>query len=264
MAVTDVADIRIDLPEGFLFARRWTPDTIKSDEPLILIHDSLGSVEQWRAFPERLAEVLTRPVMAYDRLGFGQSSARSKLPSIHFIEEEATHYFPHIYQALGLNNFSLFGHSVGGAMALNIAAQYPNQCKAVVTESAQAFVEDRTRDGIQKAKISFENEEHLAKLRKWHSEKAEWVLKAWTDVWLSKEFSNWQLKPALGKVASPTLIIHGENDEFGSQAFPNLIESNVKGPAAKKYLSEIGHVPHRENPELILKLVSHFFAKFQI
>jgi pimeloyl-ACP methyl ester carboxylesterase len=44
-----------------------------------------------------------------------------------------------------------FGHSVGGAMAVATAARIPDRCAAVITESAQAFVEDRTVAGIRAA-----------------------------------------------------------------------------------------------------------------
>ncbi|MEK2690809.1 alpha/beta fold hydrolase [Bdellovibrio sp. GT3] len=262
MSKVSVTDKVVSISEGSLFVRQWVPPTVLTKDPLILLHDSLGSVEQWRSFPEQLAERLSCPVIAYDRMGFGKSTARSALPSQRFIEEEATVYFPQLRKELGFNRFALFGHSVGGGMALEIAAHYPEFCTAIVSESAQAFVEDRTIDGITKAKVAFQNEEQLNKLRKWHGDKAEWVLHAWTDVWLSKDFENWQLKPALSNVTSPTLVIHGERDEFGSVAFPNLIANNVRGPVKEWVLPGVGHVPHRENPELILNLVSEFFADY--
>ena len=60
-----------------------------------------------------------------------------------------------------------FGHSVGGAMALAAAAWHPARCRAVVTATAQAFVEPRTRAGIQAAKAAFGDPARFAKLAKW-------------------------------------------------------------------------------------------------
>ncbi len=53
-----------------LYVKSWSTDQ-HSTTPIILLHDSLGSVELWRDFPERLAEITGRQIIAYDRLGFG-------------------------------------------------------------------------------------------------------------------------------------------------------------------------------------------------
>jgi len=48
-------------------------------------------------------------------------------------------------------------------------------------------------------------------------------LDAWIKVWLSGEFANWSLKENLPKMHCPSLVIHGDNDEYGSIQFPELI-----------------------------------------
>ena len=84
----DVTDSRVPCPGGQLFARRWV--SVESERPpIILFHDSLGCTALWRDFPAALAEATARTVIAYDRLGFGQSTPRQGLPSIDFIHEEA-------------------------------------------------------------------------------------------------------------------------------------------------------------------------------
>ncbi len=50
---------------------------------------------------------------------------------------EAETVFPAVHQGLGLEDFIVLGHSVGGGMAAMVAARYGAQCKAVITESAQ-------------------------------------------------------------------------------------------------------------------------------
>ncbi len=67
---------RVDVPEGSIYAKKWMPKTIKDKTPIVLLHDSLGCIGLWKEFPKLLAEHLGREVIAYHRLGFGESSPR--------------------------------------------------------------------------------------------------------------------------------------------------------------------------------------------
>jgi pimeloyl-ACP methyl ester carboxylesterase len=257
---SDCLDSFVDVPGGRIFVRRWS-DGLSSRPPLILLHDSLGSVEQWRDFPAALAQATGRPVVAYDRLGFGKSTPRIEPPSFDFIGEEAETFFPALCRALGLTRFILFGHSVGGAMALVIASEQSEACEAVVTEAAQAFVEPQTVTGIRSARAAFSDPEQFERIVRWHGDKARWVLDAWTEVWLSPQFRAWSLDRHLGNVTCPVLAIHGDLDEYGSLAFPRRITSQVQGPSMMAILSDCGHVPHREKKDEVLRWVADFLAE---
>ena len=259
----NIENVDVDVPGGRVFVRKWMPETATISSPIILLHDSLGSVGLWRDFPDALARCGRRPVIGYDRLGFGRSTARREPPSVDFIREEAEVFFPSIRSALGITDFSLFGHSVGGAMALLIASLPGSRCDTVVSESTQAFVDQRTLAGILAAKEQFRSPEEFKKLTKWHGDKAQWVLDAWTNVWLSPAFASWSLEPYLQQVRCPVLAIHGELDEYGPVEFPRRIISHVKGPAELVILRGCGHVPHREQPNEVLQRVSSFMANWR-
>jgi pimeloyl-ACP methyl ester carboxylesterase len=250
---------KVETPGGRIYAKKWVPEVDSGRPPMVLLHDSLGCVDLWRDFPSKCAESMARPVIAYDRLGFGKSDARDVLPSKEFIEEEATKYFPAIKEQLSLQEYVLFGHSVGGGMALHIASQ-DLDCQAVITVSAQAFVEDLTVKGIREAKRMFARPGQIERLKKWHGQKANWVLHAWTDVWLSAEFKNWNLEPAIQNVRCPVLALHGDRDEYGSPAFPEFISKRTGGPAAMLLLKNCGHLPHKEKPQEVLDAVRPFLG----
>jgi pimeloyl-ACP methyl ester carboxylesterase len=257
----DVAERMVSVPGGEIFVKRWTPAAPRARAPLVLLHDSIGCVEMWRQFPLSLATRLQRPVIAYDRLGFGRSTECRGLPSVDFVSEEATVRFPVLRRELELDTFVVFGHSVGGSMAVVIAAEFPEACQAVITESAQAYVEERTLSAIAKAKELFTAPCELAKLEKYHDRKARWVVDAWTDVWLSSAFREWNVRREIAKVTCPLLAIHGDLDEYGSTAFPESLVATA-GPSVKAVLADCHHVPHREREYVVLDAVQQFLDRF--
>lgn len=248
----------VEVPGGRVYVKRWAPSERASSTPLILLHDSLGCVDSWREFPARLARHTQRVVIAYDRLGFGRSSAREEVPSIRFIEEESEIYFPAILRALGIDIFALFGYSVGGEMAVVIAGEMGQACEKLVVMSAQSGVEAHTIAGIRAAQSHFADPAQVARLARWHGSKAEWTLRAWWEVWLSPEFAPWSLEPYLPRVHCPVLAIHGDRDEYGSLAVPELIGRLCAGPCEVHILRDCGHTPLRDRSEEVLELTGAF------
>jgi pimeloyl-ACP methyl ester carboxylesterase len=238
--------------------RACSPVAPSSKAPIILLHDSLGSVESWRNFPATLSAHAGRQVIAYDRLGFGRSDINpGKLP-LDFIAKEAETGFAAVRKQLDIGRFVLFGHSVGGGMAVNCAARFNHACVAVITESAQAFVEDRTIQGLEKAGELFKEPKQVGRLKKYHGDKAEWVLDAWLDSWLSPAFSLWSLRPVLPDVKCPVLAIHGVDDEYGSARHPELIRQFAGGTVQVEVMANTRHVPHREKEGAVIGMVADF------
>lgn len=238
----------IECPRGKLFAKSWTPRTLVPTYALILFHDSLGCVALWRDFPKILASATGRRVIAYDRLGFGRSDARSDILQKDFIRTEALQFVPLLCDALSIPEFVACGHSVGGGMAVETGAAFPQRCRGVVTIAAQAFVEDRTLEGIRNARLEFASDDYMARLARYHGDKAEWVLRAWIETWLDPTFADWTLAPALRRLECPVLAIHGEQDEYGSTLHASRISD---GRGERRILPDAGHNPHREGPDAL-------------
>lgn len=255
MSVIASQDVHVDTAKGRLYARRWDPAGA-AGAPIVLFHDSLGCVALWRDFPEQLASETGRSVVAYDRLGFGLSDPNPATLVRGFIEEEADGDFARLRDALDIGPFVAFGHSVGGGMAVNVAARHASDCRALITESAQAFAEDRTVAGVADAKRGFAEPGQLDRLKKYHGEKAAWVLGAWVDNWLSPAFTDWTLDEALRQVRCPVLALHGEVDEYGSPAHPERIAALTGG--RHLLLENCGHVPHREQSRVVLDVVGQW------
>lgn len=255
-----VQDIWVEGRGGRLFARVWSPAMATDRAPIILLHDSLGSVELWRGFPAALCAATGRQVVAYDRLGFGKSAPRPGKLALDFVASEAEHDFSAVRRELGIDRFVVFGHSVGGGMAVNCAARLGEACVALITESAQAFVEDRTVEGIEEARELFKDDSQIERLKRYHGDKTRWVLDAWIGSWLHPDFAAWSLAPALPRVKCPTLVIHGIDDEYGSPKHPQQIAEGVGGSARLEIMPDTRHVPHREKEAEVIRMLTDFLA----
>lgn len=53
----DTKELYLEIPQGQIYVKRWIVHQKNSfkNAPIILFHESLGSVELWRDFPEQLA-----------------------------------------------------------------------------------------------------------------------------------------------------------------------------------------------------------------
>lgn len=258
-----IEDRVLPTEHGDVFTRRWRTGN-RHKTPIVLLHDSLGCVELWRDFPERLAATTSRNVIAYDRLGFGRSAAHPGGWTNHFVRDETDRFFPPVWQALDFEHFIAFGHSAGGIMATRLASCNPRHCRALITESAQAFVEDRTLQGIREARTTFTQPEQLARLRKYHGDKVRWILRAWFDTWLSDSYAAWTLADSASGFTCPLLTIHGLQDEYGSVAHPRRIAALGSGPTRELLLDHCRHVPHREHPEAVLVAVERFLDAMDV
>lgn len=248
----------VNTDHGRLYAKQWSFEGRDQGEgsPIVLFHDSLGCVELCRDFPEHLALETGRSVIAYDRMGFGRSDPNPNKLTHRFVHDEARVGFGFLREALALDRFVAFGHSVGGGMAVVCAAVYPTACRALVTESAQAFVEELTLQSIRAAGEAFSEPGRLQRLEKYHGDKAAWVLHAWVDSWLAPEFRGWRLDDELRALRCPVLALHGDGDEYGSSRQPQRIIELAPGPSTLCLLEACGHVPHREKEALVLERIA--------
>jgi pimeloyl-ACP methyl ester carboxylesterase len=225
--------------------------------PILLLHDSLGSVELWRDFPEILSAATGRTVIAYDRLGYGKSDPNPDLPDDHVVESESA-TVEQLLDQLDIERCMVFGHSIGGEMAVACAARLPERIAGVIAESAQCWLEEETLAAIRAGRVQFDDPEQLERLKKYHGGKAQWVLDAWAATWLRPSMRDWSILPEAAKVRCPLLAIHGDNDGFTSLDQPRELAEAVRGEARVEIITNCGHIPHREHPEIVIKLVAEF------
>jgi len=190
---------------------------------------------------------------------FGRSGHRQHPADGLRVHEEAS-ILARVLDEAGIEGAVLFGHSDGGSIALLAAAHPPRLVRAVVSEAAHVFVEERTLEGVRAAQRALRESELLARLEKRHGAKAEALAAAWIDTWLSPWFRGWNVEEDLRRIRCPVLVLQGELDEYGTEAQVQAIAGGVSGPARALLLPGLRHTPHREAPEVVLGAIADFLA----
>ncbi len=229
---------------------------------LVFLHDSLGCIELWRDFPERLAAATQCNYLVYDRLGYGKSGPfANPVRDKHYLEQEAT-VLNQVLVEHKIEKALLFGHSDGGSIALLAAALYPERIQAIITEGAHVFVEEVTLDGIRAAQAAYNTTDLPQRLAKYHGVNTEPLVKAWTETWLAPMFRDWDITDFLPQITCPALIIQGEDDEFGTPKQVETIVARCSGPAQAWLIPGVQHNAHKEVPEEVIEKGGDFLQQF--
>ena len=229
---------------------------------LVFLHDSLGCIQLWRDFPKKLSELTQCNVLVYDRQGYGQSPKFSYAQRTSAYMEWEADILLQLLNYYQIEQPILFGHSDGASIALIAAGKYTNKIKAVISEAAHIFVEDITLSGIEEAAKAYQSTNLKEKLTKYHGNKTEAMFNAWVDTWRAPFFRNWNIERFLPQITCPVLAIQGEADEYGSLAQIEGIKKAVAGDVEVEILPALQHTPHKEAPELVLKVSSSFIQQY--
>jgi pimeloyl-ACP methyl ester carboxylesterase len=239
----------------------WFGRTDVAARPIVMIHEGLGSLAQWKDFPDQLAAATRRPVLAYSRHGYGASEPLAGPLGVDFMHIEALETLPQLLYALDVREPVLFGHSQGASMALIHAARARPSVTAVVAMAPLVFVEAYGLDSIRRARVAFLETDLREKLARHHDD-VESTFWGWNDIWLNPDFATWNIEALLAEIACPVLAIQGLEDEYGTIEQINRIAHAV--PQLRRLeLPECGHSPHRDQPETVLAAVTSFLANLR-
>ena len=105
-------------------------ETMGTGRPLILLHGGLGSGEMFGPVRPALAE--RHQVIAVDLQGHGRTADIDRPIDIRLMADDIAALIDH----LGLDRPDLVGYSLGGGVALQTAAKYPDKVGRLVVASA--------------------------------------------------------------------------------------------------------------------------------
>ncbi len=96
-------------------------------EPLVLLHCWLGSWNFWREPMEFLASRRPYRIYALDFWGFGESDKRKDTYTI----ADYVSMVEQFMERMGIERAPIFGHSMGGTVAMSLALKKPRRVKKV-------------------------------------------------------------------------------------------------------------------------------------
>ena len=250
--------------EGFLerpLGRTWYRITGEGGRtPLICLHGGPGSTHNYFRPLERLAD--ERQVVVYDQLGCGRSDRPEVAWGLAVFLEELEQLCEH----LELAEIHLLGTSWGGMLALEHALARPGSVRSLVLSSTLASADEwvaevkRLRDGIEgeddEVLDEFERRHffrgaseplELVRMRQERSRavyEAMWGPNEWT---MTGSLAGWDLRPRLGELRMPTLIVRGAHD-LSTTAISKTLTEGI--PHSREVVfAESSHTPVLEETE---------------
>jgi len=223
----------------------------------VFLHEGLGSVALWKDWPDQICQILGCEGWVYSRQGYGQSDGRPDVRgtgrlNANYMHREALEVLPALLDALHIARPILIGHSDGGTIALIHASQLT--VAGCVVLAPHVMVEDISVSAISQARDNFEKIK--PRLAPFHKDVAG-AFWQWNDVWLSKAFRDFDIRPLLHQIKSPLMAIQGIDDPYGTMAQIDEIAAHAPQTQLVK-LENCGHNPHKECPAEVIQALKNF------
>jgi pimeloyl-ACP methyl ester carboxylesterase len=250
----------IDLPPHRLEYRMIGPRP-NAAPTIVMLHEGLGCVGLWGAFPEQLAAATDAGVFVYSRAGYGKSSP-GKLPrGVTFMHEEALDVLPRLLAAIEFQRGILLGHSDGGSIAAIYAGSIQDhRVRGLVLMAPHFFTEEMGLAAIRRTRAAFVAGTLRDKLKRWHSD-VDCAFRSWNEPWLNPDFKKWDITEVLGYIRVPILIVQGADDEYGTQKQVDAAKDECFCPVETTVLPGVGHSPYREAPKEALEAAAAFINR---
>ncbi|MEP1207706.1 MAG: alpha/beta hydrolase [Rhizobiaceae bacterium] len=230
---------------------------------IVLLHEGLGCVALWRDFPRQLAQRTGLGVFVYSRAGYGQSDPCPLPRPIQYMSDEALQTLPQVLNAIGFQQGLLVGHSDGATIAaIHAGLSGDLRVRGIVLMAPHFFAEPEGLASIAAAKEKFEWGDLRDRLAKYHAH-VDCAFRGWNDAWLDPRFKDWNVAEVIDYLRIPVLAIQGRDDEYGSLAQIDEIDSRIYSPLDVEILDDCGHAPHSEEPEKVLQIIAGFTQRLQ-
>ena len=244
------------------------------ETPLFILHGLLGSMDNWRSQAQKLSQY--RPVYTLDLRNHGSSPHLKGMSYREMYEDVLA-----IAQHIGVDNFHLLGHSMGGKVAMQLALAQGALIESLIVvdivPKPYPLWHQKTLQGVMSAPVKdlYSRKEVDEYLKPWIEDSAERTfmlknLKRAEDEkgfeWRCNlpEISKGYLKiagftTALETYSKKSLFLRGGSSHYIQDSDDSLIHSLF--PASTIItMHESGHLPHIQQPDLFFEEVNRFLS----
>jgi 2-hydroxymuconate-semialdehyde hydrolase len=253
---------------------------IGAGPPVLLLHGSGPGTTgwgAWRAVAETLAE--RHRVTVLDQGGFGGTPFPGAPPDdMHSRREVWVEQAGAVMAARGVQRYAVVGHSMGGAVALALAAARPEAVERVVAVASMgaSMPLQSALDGLWAARPDGQGDGARAMLALLYHDPAlvtdeavrarEAAMRAGGDAFaplFPPPRERWVRDLALSAetlaaVAAPVLLVHGAHDRLTPLEFAALPLLEQLEDARLYALARCGHVPALEHQQEFLRVLTDF------
>ena len=243
-----------------LEAASWGPPPGEAPT-IVMLHEGLGCIALWRDFPERLAAATGWGVLAYSRAGHGASDPADLPRPLDFMTREAVEVLPQVLDATGVGQAVLLGHSDGATISAIYAGSIADmRIRGLVLIAPHFFTEEMGLAEIARAREAYASGDLKARMARFHAD-PENTFRGWNDTWLDPAFREWNVAEVIDYLRIPALAVQGEDDQYGTRAQIDELESRSYAPVDVVMIPGCRHAPHTEAPEALLAAVTEFIAR---
>ncbi|XP_061347317.1 alpha/beta hydrolase domain-containing protein VTE7 [Gastrolobium bilobum] len=247
------------------------------ETPVVLLHGFDSSCLEWRyAYP--LLEESGFETWAVDILGWGFSDLE-KLPPCDVVSKRD--HFYQFWKSYIRRPMMLVGPSLGSAVAIDFAVNYPEAVEKLVLIDASVYAEGTGNlatlpravayAGVYLLKsfplrllanyLNFTNLSFSTSLDWTNVGRLHCLLPWWDDATVDFMTSGgYNVASLINKVKQKTLIIWGENDRIISNKFAVQLHCELPD-AIVRQIPNCGHLPHVERPDTTIKLIAEFLQR---
>ena len=253
----------------------YAENDVKSDITLVLVHGFGGNKDTWNWVVPAWNDKYH--VVVIDMPGHGDSVSKKTLSYTMTDQAERLNQF---LEAKKIKTFYLFGHSMGGAIAVHYALNHREKVNALILIDSMGMVQTKS-DGVKLVEESDKNplydvctKERIETLLNYSMYKPPYIPDIIKSALLEEKcarrdlekvmyedmYTDVNLSAVAKNISIPTLILWGEKDRMTHVDDASLFHKNIKG-SKLVILKEVGHVPILEEPEQTADEVDTFIRQ---
>lgn len=226
---------------------------------LLFVHGAGGSGQKWAY---QLTGIPGYNLIALDLPGHGLSEG---IPADSIIGYRD--FVWRFTQTLELGQFVIAGHSMGGAIALELALAYPEALKGIiiVDSGARLRVNPMVLEMLSRGEHPLENVKYnySANIPLDVLEKAvEEMKNVPTEVYLAdfRACNEFSIMDRVQNIINPTLVICGQDDQMTPMKYSEYLYKELPH-STFELIADAGHMAMLEQPDQVNKAINNFLAQ---